>query len=63
MQITVNGKKVELEPSSTTEDVKNRFKSDADIVIINGYPINEPIVLKEMDNVVLIKRGEIPDSS
>lgn len=63
MQITVNGKKVALEPPTTTEDVKNSFKSDADIVILNGYPVNEPIILKEMDNVVLIKRGEIPDYS
>ncbi len=40
--------------------IKDRFKKNADVVILNGYPISENKRLKDGDRVTLIKKGEIP---
>lgn len=40
--------------------IKDRFKKNADVVILNGYPISENKLLKDGDRVTLIKKGEIP---
>lgn len=40
--------------------IKNKFKKNADVVILNGYPISEDKFLKDGDRVTLIKKGEIP---
>lgn len=40
--------------------IKERFKKNADVVILNGYPISENKLLKGGDRVTLIKKGEIP---
>jgi sulfur carrier protein ThiS adenylyltransferase len=42
--------------------VKRRFKPDADVLVVNGYPADESHLLKDGDRVVLIKRGERPSS-
>lgn len=60
MNIYVNGKVVEIEDNETTDYVKERYKPYADLIILNGFPINEPVKLKEGDTVVLIKKSEIP---
>ena len=40
--------------------VRDRYKKDADIVILNGFPIKEDYEISEDDKIVLIKRGEMP---
>lgn len=40
--------------------IKDRFKKNADVVILNGYPISENKLLQDGDRVTLIKKGEIP---
>ncbi|WP_419742528.1 sulfur carrier protein ThiS adenylyltransferase ThiF [Paraclostridium dentum] len=40
--------------------IKERFKKNADVVILNGYPISENKFLKDGDRVTLIKKGENP---
>lgn len=40
--------------------IKDRFKKNADVVILNGYPISENKRLKDGDRVTLIQKGEIP---
>lgn len=60
MRILVNEKVVHTEDKITAFKIKEELKSDADIVILNGFPIKEDYTLKEGDKVTLIKRGEIP---
>lgn len=60
MYLYVNGKFVELEENETTDSVKEKYKPYADLIILNGYPVSEPVALREGDNVVLIKKSEIP---
>ena len=40
--------------------LKDIYKKDADIIIVNGFPIKKDIQLKDGDKITLIKRGEIP---
>lgn len=60
MNILVNEKHQIEEKDVTAFKVRDRYKCDADIVIVNGFPIKQDYVLQEGDKVVLIKRGEIP---
>jgi len=60
MKIRVNEKIVEIHDGVTLFQVKSAFKPDADVIVLNGFPVNEDVVLKEMDQVFLIRRGEMP---
>ena len=40
--------------------LKDIYKKDADIIIVNGFPIKEDISLKDGDKITFINRGEIP---
>lgn len=60
MNITVNEKKYHIKDGSTAFQVRDLFKKDADIVIVNGFQTKEDVQLKEGDKITLIKRGEIP---
>lgn len=42
-------------------DVRNIYKKNSDVIVINGFPINENVDINEGDRITLIKRGEIPD--
>lgn len=64
MKITVNEKTVYSDDENLTLfKVKKMYKSDADILIYNGFPVSEDVRIKPLDKVTLIKRGEIPDRS
>jgi sulfur carrier protein ThiS adenylyltransferase len=58
--IKVNEKKVSIPPNFSLFDLKNQFKPNADVVIYNGFPANSDRPLKEGDEIVFIKKGEIP---
>ncbi len=62
--IFVNEQKYEVPEGTTFYDIKNKVKDNADIIIINGYPVdNKNDLYKGVnsgDHIVLIKRGEIP---
>ena len=60
IKIYLNEIEIEIENNSCTSHIKEKYKKDADIIILNGFPINNNIQLKEKDKVTLIKRGEIP---
>ena len=60
LRILVNEKETFEENNFTAFEIRNKFKSDADIVILNGFPIKEDYELKDGDKVTLIKRGEVP---
>ncbi|MCX8065977.1 MAG: sulfur carrier protein ThiS adenylyltransferase ThiF [Candidatus Hydrogenedentes bacterium] len=64
INIYVNEKRIEVELGTKVIDLYSKVKPDADIVILNGFPLREKEqyfqILKENDRVVLIRRGEIP---
>lgn len=60
MRVSINEKSFCVKEDSTLFEIRNRFKKDADVVILNGFAIEKDEVLKENDKVVLIKKGEIP---
>lgn len=60
MKILVNEKETIQKDKVTAFEIRDKVKSDADIVILNGFPIKENYTLSEGDKLTLIKRGEIP---
>ena len=60
MRILVNEKERFVNDKITAFMVRENVKKDADIIILNGFPIKEDYELNEGDKVTLIKRGEVP---
>lgn len=60
INITVNEKNFRFEKGQTLLDVKKAVKSEADVVIINGFQTDNNIEVNDGDSIVLIKKGEIP---
>ena len=60
--IKVNEKEVSIPSTLSLFHLKNQFKSNADVIIYNGFPVNADRPLKEGDDIVLIKKGEIPST-
>ena len=60
MKIKVNEQYVEIADLDTTFGVRVRYKRNADLMILNGFPVTEDVRLEEGDEVVLIRRGEKP---
>lgn len=63
MQLFINELLVNIDEDIVTVDkVKEKYKKDADIIILNGHPVDAYVDLElyENDRVTLIKRGEIP---
>ena len=60
MQITVNEQKHTARENETAGSVRDRIKADADLLIVNGFPASAETVLNNGDQVVLIRRGEVP---
>jgi sulfur carrier protein ThiS adenylyltransferase len=60
IRIRVNEKETSVLSDVTLSHLKNQFKSDADVIIYNGFPAASDCPLKEGDEIVFIKKGEIP---
>jgi len=60
MKIIVNEIEREVAADSTAGSVRERFKPDADVLIVNGFPAEANQTLRDTDRLVLIRRGEIP---
>jgi sulfur carrier protein ThiS adenylyltransferase len=60
--IKVNEKEVPIPSTLSLFHLKNQFKPNADVIIYNGFPANADRPLKEGDDIVLIKKGEIPST-
>lgn len=60
IDILVNEREQSFPAASTVGHVRDLIKPDADVLIVNGFPVEEDEVLKGGDRLVLIKRGEIP---
>jgi len=60
MQIKVNEQNHTFATGTTAGSVRNDLKPDADLLIVNGYPASAETVLANGDQLVLIRRGEVP---
>lgn len=60
MKILLNEKPLEVREGQTLRGIAALYKPDADILIWNGFPVSEDVMLEEGDRVVLIQRGEKP---
>ena len=61
--IHVNERIVSIKEGETLFNVRDRFKYDADVLILNGFPLSSDEGLADGDHVVLIHRGETPDAA
>jgi sulfur carrier protein ThiS adenylyltransferase len=60
LSILINEKPHTFPGPVSLAQLKQSFKPDADVYIVNGFPAEEELTLSEGDHVVLIKRGEVP---
>ena len=60
ISILLNEKKQIVPEDITAGKLRDKEKPSADILVINGFPAKEDSILREGDNVVFIRRGEIP---
>jgi sulfur carrier protein ThiS adenylyltransferase len=62
MKIKVSETVRECEVPATLHGVRERYKPEADVLILDGFPMSEDHSLCSGDKVVLIRRGEIPSA-
>ncbi len=60
MKIKVNERELFFPAGTTIFDVKNKINPQADIIVYNGFPIKDNLLLKDGDVINFIKRGETP---
>jgi len=60
MTVKVNEENSSVEKGVTVSALRDRFKPDADVLVVNGFPAAPDTALKPEDEVVLIRRGETP---
>jgi len=60
IRIRVNEKEVSVPAHLTLFQLKNQFKSHADVIIYNGFPLTSDSSLKQGDEIVFIQKGETP---
>jgi sulfur carrier protein ThiS adenylyltransferase len=60
IEIRVNERPAQIGPQETLYVIKRRYKPDADVVVLNGFPVEEDRPLSEGDRVTLITRGKKP---
>lgn len=60
MNISINEQKIAVDDSVTIAALAEKFKPGADVLILNGFPASRETVLREGDELFLIKRGQQP---
>ena len=61
MNITVNGKNINIENNTTIYDLTLLLNIEADLFIVNSFPVDKSYILNNNDNIALIKKGQMPD--
>jgi sulfur carrier protein ThiS adenylyltransferase len=62
IRILLNEIPLERPEGISLHQLKQEQQPDADILILNGFPSTKDCLLKNDDQVVMITRGQIPDS-
>ncbi len=60
MNISINEKPAVVTDGTTLRELAAERKPGADVLILNGFPASKETVVKEGDQVFLIRRGEQP---
>ena len=60
MNIRINENQVTVEVGATVGSLRDRFKPGADVAILNGFAVAADALLRENDELFLIRRGEVP---
>jgi sulfur carrier protein ThiS adenylyltransferase len=60
MKININEKSAVIKDGLTLGDAAELYKPGADVLILNGFPAQAVTLLKEGDELFLIRRGEVP---
>ncbi len=60
--LLVNNQQVPFTPGLRLGDLADRFKPQADVLLLNGRQANPETLLQDGDHCILIKRGEIPSA-
>jgi len=60
ISIHVNERMLTLPSGTTMGELKERVKPGADVLVVNGFPVDDSYILNNGDNAVLIERGEVP---
>lgn len=60
INIFINEVLENVEENITVYKVKEKYKKDCNVIILNGYQIDKDIPLSENDRLTLIKKGEVP---
>jgi sulfur carrier protein ThiS adenylyltransferase len=58
--VLVNEQSRSLPDGFTVGQLQNEIKPDADVLVVNGFPSDTGTTLNEGDEVIFIRRGEIP---
>jgi sulfur carrier protein ThiS adenylyltransferase len=61
INVHVNERLLHVPARTTLHAQRNRHKPDADLNILNGFPVVTDVALADGDVVVLIRRGAVPD--
>jgi len=62
LRIRVNERTVEVPEGSRVGDLRDRFKPGADVLVRNGFPARAEEPVRPGDEIVLIRRGEVPSA-
>jgi len=62
VKIHLNERQLDVADGMSLFGLRDQHKPDADVLICNGAPVGDDILLVEGDRVTLIQRGEIPAS-
>jgi sulfur carrier protein ThiS adenylyltransferase len=62
IRLKINEKEVIVSSEKTLWQLKDEVQPTADVVIYNGFPVTSDRLLEEGDEIVLIKKGEVPSS-
>jgi sulfur carrier protein ThiS adenylyltransferase len=60
LRIKVNEKGVFVPGNTTLFVLRDQLKAHADLIIYNGFPVDTDRVLHDGDEIVLIRKGEVP---
>jgi sulfur carrier protein ThiS adenylyltransferase len=60
IEIRVNEQRIQLNAPTTLRTIHSKIKPEADVTILNGFPVALDASVVDGDEIVLIRRGEVP---
>lgn len=60
MKIFLNERPLEVDEGTSLYRLRDRFDPSADVLIVDGFPVTDDVILKEGNRVVFIKKGRMP---